>query len=55
MLKLVQLFQNDNLTHVKNFARYVIEAFKKRNSLVNANTLNMKGYSLYCYEMYFCH
>ena len=38
MLKLVQLFQNDNLTHVKNFARYVIEVFKKRNSLVNANT-----------------
>ena len=38
MLKLVQLFKNDKLTHVKNFARYVIEAFKKRNSLVNANT-----------------
>ena len=38
MLKLVQLFQKDNLTHLKNFARYVIEAFKHRNSLANVNT-----------------
>ena len=35
--KLVQLFQNDHL-NIKNLARYVIEAFKHKNSSVNANT-----------------
>ena len=27
----------NNLLHIKKFAKYVIEAFKHRNSLVNAN------------------
>ena len=34
IFKLVHLFQNDNLTHIKNLARYIIETFKHKNSLV---------------------
>ena len=37
MYKLVQLFQNDNITSLKNLARYIIQVLKCRNSIVNNN------------------
>ena len=35
MHKLVQFFQNDNITSLKNLARYIIQTLKCRNSIAN--------------------
>ncbi|MCG8049040.1 MAG: hypothetical protein N0E48_26130, partial [Candidatus Thiodiazotropha endolucinida] len=39
MFKLVQLFNNENMTHLKNLAKYIIQALKHRNSLANEPSL----------------
>ena len=41
MYKLVQLFQNDIITNLKNLARYIMQALKCRNSVVNNNVAEL--------------
>ena len=41
MYKLVQLFQNDIITNLKNLARYIMQALKCRNSVINNNVAEL--------------